>query len=133
MVLAGARQVALSPSRPDRETPGMTVLNQDALPLSRIARELVGAEHGAGVCLLFVDAQPGDGPSLHRHPYEEIFIVQEGTCTFHVDGAEFDAAAGDIVIAPAGIAHRFVATGDGPVKQIDIHVSASFSTEWLTE
>jgi mannose-6-phosphate isomerase-like protein (cupin superfamily) len=132
MVPAAGGRVDLREWPPDGETPPMTVLNQDALPFSRIARELVGAEHGAGVCLLFVDAQPGDGPSLHRHPYEEIFIIQEGTCTFHVDGEEFDAAAGDIVIAPAGAAHRFVATGDGPLKQIDIHVSASFSTEWLT-
>ena len=36
------------------------------------------------------------------------------------------------MIAPAGAAHRFVNTGDGPLKQIDIHVSPSFSTEWLT-
>jgi mannose-6-phosphate isomerase-like protein (cupin superfamily) len=111
----------------------MTVIAQETLPFSRIARELVGAEHGAGVCLLFVDAPPGDGPSLHRHPYEEVFIIQEGRCTFHVDGNEFDAVAGDIVIAPAGAAHRFVNTGDGPLRQVDIHVSPSFATEWLNE
>ena len=111
----------------------MTVISQAALPFSRIARELIGAEHGAGVCLLFVDAPPGDGPSLHRHRYEEIFIIEEGRCTFHVDGEEFDAQAGEIVIAPAGAAHRFVNTGDGPLRQIDIHVSPSFSTEWLSE
>jgi mannose-6-phosphate isomerase-like protein (cupin superfamily) len=109
----------------------MTVIRQDALPLSRIARELIGSRHGAGVCLLFVDAPPGDGPGLHRHPYEEIFIIEEGRCTFEVDGAEFEAGAGDIVIAPAGAAHRFTNTGDGPLRQIDIHVSPDFSTEWL--
>jgi mannose-6-phosphate isomerase-like protein (cupin superfamily) len=32
---------------------------------------------------------------------------------------------------PANTPHRFVNTGDGPLKQIDIHVSASFATEWL--
>ncbi len=111
----------------------MTVIAQETLPFSRIARELVGAEHGAGVCLLFVDAPPGDGPSLHRHPYEEVFIIQEGRCMFHVDGNEFDAVAGDIVIARAGAAHRFVNTGDGPLRQVDIHVSPSFATEWLNE
>ncbi len=109
----------------------MTVIRQEDLPFSRIAHELVGTEHGAGVCVLFVDAPPGDGPSLHRHPYEELFIVQEGRCTFQLGDEELDAAAGDIVIAPAGVPHRFVNTGDGPLKQIDIHVSAEFSTEWL--
>jgi mannose-6-phosphate isomerase-like protein (cupin superfamily) len=110
----------------------MTVISQDARPFSRIARELVGADHGAGVCLLFVDAPPGDGPSLHRHPYEEIFIIQEGRCTFFVGDDEFEAGAGEIVIAPAGAPHRFVNSGDGPLKQIDIHVSPAFSTEWLS-
>jgi mannose-6-phosphate isomerase-like protein (cupin superfamily) len=109
----------------------MTVLSQESLPLSRIARELIGSEHDAGVCLLFVDAPPGDGPGLHRHPYEEIFIIQEGRCMFEVDGAQFEARGGDIVIAPAGAAHRFTNTGDGPLRQIDIHVSPEFSTEWL--
>jgi mannose-6-phosphate isomerase-like protein (cupin superfamily) len=111
----------------------MSVLNVASLPFSRIARELVGVDYGAGVCLLFVDAGAGDGPSLHRHPYEEIFIVQEGCCTFVVGDDELEAGAGDIVIAPAGVPHRFVNTGDGPLKQIDIHVSPQFSTEWLTE
>ena len=109
----------------------MTVISQAALPFSRIAPELVGSDHGAGVCVLFVDAPPGDGPSLHRHPYEEVFIVQEGRCTFTLGDEELEAAGGDIVIAPAGVPHRFVNTGDGPLKQIDIHVSPSFSTEWL--
>jgi mannose-6-phosphate isomerase-like protein (cupin superfamily) len=110
----------------------MPVINQRDLPFSRIARELVGAEHDAGVCLIFVDAPPGDGPSLHRHPYEEIFITQEGRCTFHVGDDTFEAGAGDIVVAPAGVPHRFVNTGDGPLRQIDIHVSPRFDTEWLT-
>ena len=110
----------------------MTVIRQDALPFSRIAHELIGSEHDAGDCLLFVDAPPGDGPGLHRHPYEEIFIIQEGRCVFEVDGEQFEAAAGEVVIAPAGAAHRFTNTGDGPLRQIDIHVSPDFSTEWLT-
>jgi mannose-6-phosphate isomerase-like protein (cupin superfamily) len=111
----------------------MPVISQQSLPWSRIAHELVGEDHGAGVCLIFVDAQPGDGPSLHRHPYEEIFITQEGSCTFHVGDDEFEAGVGDIVIAPAGVPHRFVASGDGPLRQIDIHVSPRFETEWLNE
>ena len=55
----------------------------DDLPLSNIAREFVGADHGdVGVCVILVDAPPGRGPSLHRHPYEEVFITLEGQATF---------------------------------------------------
>jgi mannose-6-phosphate isomerase-like protein (cupin superfamily) len=109
----------------------MPVISQESLPWSRIARELVGSEHGAGVCLIFVDAQPGDGPSLHKHPYEEVFIMQEGRATFTLGEEEIEAGPGDILIAPAGTPHGFVNSGDGPLRQIDIHVSPRFSTEWL--
>jgi mannose-6-phosphate isomerase-like protein (cupin superfamily) len=126
-----AAAVALRGRRPALQTRRMTLLSQESLPFSRIARELVGADHGAGVCVPFVDAPPGDGPGLHRHPYEELFIIAEGRCTFFVGDDEFEAVAGDIVIAPPHAPHRFVNSGDGPLRQIDIHVSPEFSTEWL--
>lgn len=110
----------------------MSVVRIDELPFDVIARELVGAEHGGvGVCILFVDAAPGQGPSLHKHPYEEVFIVQEGRGTFVVGDEEIELGAGQIAIVPPDTPHRFVNSGDGPLRQIDIHVSPSFSTEWL--
>ena len=108
------------------------VVSLEALPATATARELVGADHGgAGVCLIFVDAPPGHGPSLHRHPYEEVFVVQEGEATFVADGEERVVPAGEVVIVPAGVAHSFVNSGDGPLRQLDIHVSPRFDTEWL--
>jgi mannose-6-phosphate isomerase-like protein (cupin superfamily) len=108
------------------------VIKQDQLPLSNIARELVGADHGgAGVCLLFVDAPPGGGPSLHKHPYEEVFITLEGEATFVANGQELVVQPGEIVIVPPETPHAFRNSGDGRLRQIDIHVSPSFSTEWL--
>jgi mannose-6-phosphate isomerase-like protein (cupin superfamily) len=102
------------------------------LPATATARELVGADHGgAGVCLIFVEAPPGHGPSLHRHPYEEVFVVQEGEATFVAGGEERVVRAGEVVIVPAGMPHSFVNSGDGPLRQLDIHVNASFDTEWL--
>jgi mannose-6-phosphate isomerase-like protein (cupin superfamily) len=110
------------------------VVSLDALPTTAIARELVGADHGgAGLCLIFVDAPPGRGPSLHRHPYEEIFIVQEGEATLTAGDERRVVRAGEIVIVPPGVPHAFVNSGDGPLRQIDIHVSPRFDTEWLDE
>jgi mannose-6-phosphate isomerase-like protein (cupin superfamily) len=104
------------------------VVRQDELP----ARELVGADHGgAGVCVIFVNAPPGGGPSLHKHPYEELFIVLEGEATFVAGDKELRARAGDVVIVPPDTAHAFTNSGEGPLRQIDIHVSPAFSTEWL--
>jgi len=110
---------------------GIQMLKQDQLPWSAIARELVGAEHGLDITVLFVDAAPGRGPALHKHPYAEVFIVQEGEATFTVDGEQREARAGDIVVARANQPHSFVNSGTGPLRQVDIHVSPRFSTEWL--
>jgi mannose-6-phosphate isomerase-like protein (cupin superfamily) len=111
----------------------MDIIKQDELPWSEIARELVGAEHGLDITLLFVDAPPGRGPAPHRHPYAEVFIVQEGEATFTVDGEQKEVRAGDILVARAGQAHSFVNSGTGPLRQVDIHLSPTFSTEWLEQ
>jgi len=39
--------------------------------------------------------------------------------------------AGDIVIVPANTPHRFVNAGSETLRQVDIHVSPRFVTEWL--
>jgi quercetin dioxygenase-like cupin family protein len=109
----------------------MAIIKQDQLPWSNIAHELVGTEHGLEITILFVDAEPGRGPALHRHPYTEVLIVQEGQATFTVDGEQLEVVAGDIVVAHANQAHAFVNSGTGQLRQVDIHVSPSFSTEWL--
>jgi quercetin dioxygenase-like cupin family protein len=101
------------------------------LPFSRIAHELVGADHDVDISIIFVAAPPGDGPSLHKHPYAEVFIVTEGEGTFTVGGDEIVGREGDILIAPPGTPHAFTNTGDGVLRQIDIHLSRSFQTEWL--
>jgi mannose-6-phosphate isomerase-like protein (cupin superfamily) len=109
----------------------VSVLKQDELPWSAIAHEFVGADHGSGLCIIFVDAEPGRGPSLHTHPYEEVLIILEGQATLDDGDEKRDVGAGDVVLIPAGQPHGFVNSGPGRLRQIDIHVSPSFSTEWL--
>jgi mannose-6-phosphate isomerase-like protein (cupin superfamily) len=111
----------------------MQVISLDALPLSNIAREFVGADHGGvGICAILVDAPPGRGPSLHRHPYEEVFITLEGQATFFLgEDQRREVGPNEIVVVPPGQWHGFVNSGDGRLRQIDIHVSPSFDTEWL--
>ena len=109
----------------------MEVRHESALPLSNIARMLVGEDWGVGVSLFFLDAPPGAGPSLHRHPYEEILIVTQGEATFFGEAGERLVRAGEVAIVPAGEPHGFTNSGDGPLQQIDIHASPKFETEWL--
>src|SRR5919108_6079897 len=76
------------------------VTHSNSLPGSEEARDFVGADHGAELTLILINAPPGHGPNLHRHPYEEIFVVQDGRGTFYVDSAQVHAGAGDVVLAP---------------------------------
>src|SRR5947209_20077978 len=99
------------------------VIERDQLPDSELEGYLYG---GATVCLIFIDLAPVGGPRLHRHPYEEIFIILEGQATFAIDSDTVEARAGQLLIAKPGVAHRFVNSGDGPLRQIDIHANDRF-------
>lgn len=88
---------------------------------------------GGNVSLIWVESQPGEGPRLHRHAYEEIFVVVEGNVTFTADGDTIEAKTGNVVVVPAGIAHAFVNAGPGVLRQIDIHATDHILTEWLDE
>lgn len=93
--------------------------------------EARGDEIGAGISVIAVDAEPGEGPAVHRHAYAEVFVVLQGEATFTLAEEERVVRAGEVVVAPAGIAHRFVNSGDGRLLQVDIHEHSRFETEWL--
>ena len=55
--------------------------------------------------------------------------MQEGRATCVAGDEQRDVKAGDIIVIPAGTPHRFVNSGDTPLRQIDIHVNPKFVTE----
>lgn len=81
--------------------------------------------------MIVVNVSPGGGPGLHRHPYEEVFLVQEGTATFTAGEEVIEVKGGQVVVVPAGVAHKFVNSGTERLRQVDIHASERFVTEWL--
>lgn len=109
----------------------MNFIERDGLPFVGMSHEFVGLEHGIGTSIFFVTAPPGSSVRLHRHDYDEIIIVQEGRARCVVGEEERDATGGDIVVIPAGTPHGFRNVGDTPLRQIDIHASPQFVTEWL--
>ena len=55
----------------------------------------------------------GHVPGMHVHPgQEERFEILEGRMTFRLGRKKIHAQAGDVVVVPAGKAHKFVNGGD---------------------
>ncbi|MFD2613371.1 cupin domain-containing protein [Paenibacillus gansuensis] len=60
---------------------------------------------------------PGKGTFIHYHEEaDEIIHIIEGVAHIHLDGKEFDAAAGDVIVAPRGVAHGFVNLTDSTLR-----------------
>jgi quercetin dioxygenase-like cupin family protein len=92
---------------------------------------LEGAQHDATISLILDTSEPGEGPRLHRHPYDETFVVEAGRLTFQLGEELHPAGPGDIVIVPANVPHRFSNDGPGRSKLVCIHASPRIIGEWL--
>jgi quercetin dioxygenase-like cupin family protein len=71
-----------------------------------------GRDHGSSVSFFVGEFQPGTGPSLHRHPYDETFVVEAGSATLTLGDDTLELVAGQIIVVPAGAPHKFV-SGEG--------------------
>ena len=110
----------------------MEILTFDELENANGNVEFEGADHGgAGASFFVLDLERGRGPSRHTHDYPEICILLEGTATFHGTDGDTEVEAGHVVVVPAGEVHGFEASGDGPLRQVNIHVSARMLSQWL--
>ena len=111
-----------------------TILNKDDLPYYGNVYEFEGFRfQDTEVSFIWVDMPRGGIVRLHKHPYKEIFIIQEGIATFTVDSTTLEAHAGQIIIVPAQVPHKFVNLSDRQLRQIDIHVNKEFITHWLED
>jgi quercetin dioxygenase-like cupin family protein len=109
-------------------------VSQGALPFTGSSHHFVGADNGSvNISAFLLSALPGRGPGPHRHPYDEVQFIREGRARYVVNGDEFEAGAGDILVIKAGEVHSFTAIGDSPLVQLDVHLSPHFIQENLPE
>lgn len=107
-------------------------VRQEDLPLKGSSHNFVGREHGGVAISAFLfSGAPGSGPGPHRHPYDEVQFITGGRGLWTVNGQEFEAGAGDILVIKAGEVHSFRCIGDGPLVQLDVHLSPEFIQENL--
>ena len=99
-------------------------VQQQDLPFVGSSHQFVGANHGdVNISVFLLSAEPGRGPGPHRHPYDEVQFIREGRGHWVVNGKEFEAGAGDILVIKAGEVHSFRCIGEGPLVQLDVHLS----------
>ena len=113
----------------------MHVVHQSMLPLAGMSHEFVGKEQGSTAISFFLvsTTEPGRRVRLHKHHYDEVVHVIEGQSTWTIGDQQVVARAGDTVVVHAGEPHGFVNSGEGQLRQIDIHLHPTFETIWLED
>ena len=108
------------------------IIETNTLPGNETSRQFEGHLYGGAPISFFASATPvGRGPRLHQHPYEEIFVVEDGTLTFTVGTETIEATSGQTIVVPPETPHKFVNTGTTIAHHLDIHAAAQMRTTWL--
>ena len=94
------------------------------------AQVFYGDEQDLGPLTIAISTTPqGGGSQEHRHPCTQLFLIVQGTGTFHIDGEEFVAAVGDLVVVPANTWHSNVSTSEEPLVHVEVLPMGRSQTE----
>ena len=90
-------------------------------PDERFTQALIG--HGTGVetCTINCIKTPAGGGSpagMHVHEVDQIFYVLSGTMSLEIEGKQYEAGPGSLVIFPAGVPHRNWNAGSEPTVHL---------------
>lgn len=105
-------------------------------PLSgeRITFQKTAADTDGKLLAIDVELSPGGHvPGMHVHPIqEERFEVLQGTLRFKMGGKRVIAKAGDVVVVPPGVRHKFANAGNGEAH-VRVEVRPALRMEQLFE
>ncbi len=94
--------------------------------------KLEGQNAATGISFLFNEVkESGKGPPLHKHPYDEVYLVRQGQARVTAGDEEAIVNEGDILVIPANTPHKVLTSGEGPIEIISVHVSNKFMMEIL--
>lgn len=101
------------------------VVDREQLPHSGLSCQFEGHlwAPGTPVSFYWLEADPGQGPGPHTHPYPEVLIVLEGEADVIAGDETIRASTGDIIVVAANEVHGFKNVGTGKLRQVDIHCS----------
>jgi len=108
----------------------LRVRGREALPEQSGGRVFAGADHGAPVSVILIEAAPGEGEQPHSHPTEEVVVVQQGQATFFLGAHQARIVRADQVVRiPAGVEHRYENRGGELLRAVAVQGSAEVETQ----
>jgi quercetin dioxygenase-like cupin family protein len=78
-------------------------------PNERFSQWLLDHNSGARHCSINWIRTPAGGGSpagMHTHAVDQIFYIVAGTMNLEIEGTEYQAGPGSLVVFPAGVPHR---------------------------
>ncbi|WP_374391942.1 cupin domain-containing protein [Sphingopyxis sp.] len=75
---------------------------------------------GEGVVCQFGWVEPGAALRPHKHDHEQIVMILEGDCIYHVGGVPHQCTRGSFVRVPPHTEHYIEVTGTETVLNLDI-------------
>jgi quercetin dioxygenase-like cupin family protein len=99
---------------------------------------MVDSDLGAQLTSMFMVQYEPDGlAGAHDHPFEETYLILEGTVEASFDGERHVLEAGDVAWAGVGCVHSFTNVGDGRVRWLETQApqpparySYRFARDW---
>lgn len=85
------------------------------------------------ISVFVTEFAPGNGTTLHRHPYDEVFLVESGVARFVVGEESIDVEAGNFVTVAADTPHGYGPVGDESLRVVGIHPAGTPVQENLRE
>jgi mannose-6-phosphate isomerase-like protein (cupin superfamily) len=99
----------------------LRVRRREQLPEHADGRLFAGADHGAEVDVVLVEAAPGQGDRGARTDAAQVWVIQEGQATLFLGAQQARLVRpGEVVRIPAGIAWRFENAGAGPLRAVAV-------------
>jgi quercetin dioxygenase-like cupin family protein len=101
-------------------------------------RMMVDSDLGAQLSTMFmVQYEPNGVAGQHDHPFEETYLIVEGSVDATFDGEQYRMNPGDIAFAGVGCVHGFSNSADEPVRWLETQApqpparhSYRFARDW---
>jgi mannose-6-phosphate isomerase-like protein (cupin superfamily) len=88
---------------------------------ARFSQALLDHQSGGRHCSINYIRTPAGGGSpagMHTHVVDQIFYILDGTMNLEIEGTQYEAGPGTLVVFPAGVPHRNWNGGSKPTVHL---------------